>query len=77
MRDRRVDLMPNITAQRCGVVPIPPDAKLIVPGFALLSAMNSASVLAGTFGLTTSTFGRLATSVTPTRSRRRLKFRLG
>ena len=38
-------------------LPTPPEAYCSLPGCFLASAMNSASVFAGSSGLTTSTFG--------------------
>ena len=49
-------------------MPLPAVANVIVPGFALASAMYSCSVLTGTDGLTTSTCGLPATSATGARS---------
>ena len=41
----------------CGVVPTPPEAKFMVPFFALASAIRSCSVLIGELALTTATSG--------------------
>ena len=49
-------------------MPLPAVANVIVPGFALASAMYSFRLLTGTDGLTTSTCGLPATSDTGTRS---------
>src|SRR2546430_7194376 len=43
----------SIARPRCPVVPIPGEPKLILPGCAFASATNSLSVVASTFGLTT------------------------
>ena len=43
----------KVSQARCGTVPLPADAQLISPGFALASATRSATEFAGTFGLTT------------------------
>src|ERR1700730_18145545 len=40
-----------------GVVPFPAEAKLYLPGLALMSATSSWTLFAGSDGLTTSTFG--------------------
>ncbi|MNC89457.1 hypothetical protein D3C83_53960 [compost metagenome] len=53
----------KITPAMCGGVPFPPDANLRSPGFALASAINSLTELAGTAGLTQSTVGAIASSV--------------
>src|SRR6185503_2154372 len=52
-------------------VPLPEEAKLIWPGLDLASAMNSLTVLAGTAGCTSMTFGTRATSATDAKSRDR------
>jgi hypothetical protein len=49
--------------------PDPAHATLITPGFLLANAINSATVLAGTVGLTIRTLGTSATSVTRAKSR--------
>ena len=55
--------------ERCRLLPTPADAKLILPGLALAAAMNSASVLNGCEGCTTSTFGSETSCVIGVRSR--------
>jgi hypothetical protein len=45
----------NSSPDKCGPVPLPADAMLILPGLALAYAMNSETVLAGTDGLTAMT----------------------
>ena len=42
-------------------VPLPAEAKVMLPGFAFASAMNSCRFFAGTAGFTTSTCGLPAT----------------
>src|SRR5258708_13145472 len=49
-------------------VPLPPEPKFISPGFVFASRMNSASVLAGTEGWVTMTFGTVATRLTGAKS---------
>ena len=49
-------------------MPLPDDAKLSLPGFALAYAISSCTDLAGTDGWTTSTLGTPATSTTGTKS---------
>ena len=49
---------------RCSEPPMPPDAYAISPGFALASAMNSFTVLAGKSGCTASVFGLVTTIAT-------------
>ena len=61
----------NISADMWIEVPLPEDAKLILPGFAFASAMNSATDLAGTEGFTIITFGTSATIAAGARSRSR------
>jgi hypothetical protein len=48
----------------CAALPLPPEPKASWPGFALASAMSSASVRAGTDACTTSTLGTRATHAT-------------
>src|SRR6202166_4029931 len=66
----------NNSPANCGVVPLPTDAMLILPGLALAYAMNSGTVLAGTEGCTTITMGTSVTPQTGAMSRTRLKSRL-
>src|SRR5262249_45534273 len=47
----------NSSPAKCDVVPVPYEAMLILPGFALAYAMNSAIVLAGMDGCTSITKG--------------------
>ena len=47
---------------------MPAEPKVIVPGFDLASATNSASVFAGSEGLMTSTVGKVASAVTGVKS---------
>ena len=58
----------NSSPPRCGVEPTPGPAKLYLPGLSRMSCTSSGSVLAGTCGLTTTTFGETATSVTGAKS---------
>jgi hypothetical protein len=44
----------SISIVRCGGEPVPGDAKVIVSGYALASAISRCKVDAATFGLTTS-----------------------
>src|SRR5262245_4013461 len=57
-------------------VPMPGEPKLILPGLALAWAASSATVLAGTEGLTTITKGRLMRPATSVMSRRNTKLSL-
>ena len=54
--------------QRWLVVPLPPEAKLSEPGFALASAISSARFAAPSEGCTTIMFGVVAALVTGVRS---------
>src|SRR5215471_20111958 len=69
-------LMPVIilsnSPDRCGDVPTPPEAKLILPGLALAWAMNSATLLAGTAGCTSMTFANRINPATGALSRMKL-----
>src|SRR3954467_13607145 len=58
----------NSSPPRCGVEPTPGPAKLYLPGLFRMSCTSSGSDLAGTDGLTTTTFGDAATSVTAVKS---------
>ena len=49
-------------------LPLPEEAKLSSPGFSLTSAISSATEWTSTSGLTTSTLGTVATSVTGAKS---------
>ena len=62
----------NSSPERWMVVPLPADAKLTLPGLALAYSMNSATVLAGTEGCTSMTFGPFARPATGTMSSRKL-----
>ena len=53
---------------RCPALPLLPDANESLPGLAFARAINSATEFAGTDGLSTSTFGVTATSVTGAKS---------
>ena len=53
----------NISAARCGTVPLPADANVNVPDRALASASNSRTVFASTCGLATRMNGDTASSV--------------
>ena len=57
------------------VLPVPPDAKLILPGLALAQAMNSGTVFAGTSLFTIMTSGRMLIIAIGTMSRMKLKLR--
>jgi hypothetical protein len=50
-----------LSPDRCGVLPTPGAAKLYLPGFALMTSINSCIVLAGTEGCTLTTLGETAT----------------
>ena len=56
------------SAERCVDWPLPEEAKLSVPGFALASAISSATFFAGRAGLTTITSGPLVSCETGTKS---------
>jgi hypothetical protein len=58
----------NHSEVRCEVVPTPCVAALILPGLARAWAMNSASVLTGSFGLTINPVGIVARIDTGTNS---------
>ena len=59
----------NNSPDRCGLVPRPAEPKVMVPGFALASAMNSFTVFAGTDGCTVRMFGDSTTSEIGAKSR--------
>jgi hypothetical protein len=59
----------NSSAAMCGVVPTPPDAKLMVPGRALAISISSWIDLAANDGLATSTSGEAPSMATPATSR--------
>src|SRR5206468_3923816 len=58
----------NSTVARCATVPLPEEAKLMLPGCAFASFTTSASVLNGEFALATIRSGELATRPTGVRS---------
>src|SRR5262245_37052393 len=58
----------NNSPLRCGVEPVAGCAKLYLPGLALTRSISSFTLLAGTLGLTVSTLGDAATSVTGVKS---------
>src|SRR5258708_32129910 len=58
----------NNAPTRCGGVPVPGDAKLYLPGSALMSATNSPTGCTGSAGLTVSTAGALPAIVTGSKS---------
>src|SRR5262245_18251533 len=58
----------NSSPLRCGVEPVAGCAKLYLPGLALMMSINSFTLFAGTLGLTVSTLGDAATSVTGVKS---------
>ena len=58
----------NDSAARCATVPLPDDAKLMLPGCALASFTTSASVWKGESALATITSGELATRLIGVRS---------
>ena len=58
----------NNSPDRCGVEPTPGPAKEYLPGLSLMSCTSSWIVFAGTDGLTTTTLGDAATSVTGAKS---------
>src|SRR3954462_1455044 len=66
----RLNASRNSSPPRCGVDPTPGPAKLYLPGLSRISCTSSGSDLAGTDGLTTTTFGETATSVTAAKSLR-------
>jgi len=66
----------NSSPDTCGELPLPVDAILIVPACAFASAMNCATVVAGTEGWTTMTNGSRVMLATGAMSRRKLKLRL-
>src|SRR5665213_2505127 len=53
----------NNSPDKCGVEPMPGPAKLYLFGLALISAISSLTLFAGTDGLTTMTLGEYATMV--------------
>ena len=53
----------------CALLPLPPDAYDNLPGRLFAYAMNSDTLLAGTDGLITITFGATATWLTGAKSR--------
>ena len=55
----------NSSPARCGEEPLPPEAKLSVPGLALASAISDWRSVAGTEGCSRSGTGALASMVTP------------
>src|SRR5258707_668973 len=59
------------------MVPVPNEAVLILPGLAFAWAMNSATVLAGTDGFTSTTNGRSTRPATGSTSRRKLNGSVG
>src|SRR5215470_3877739 len=63
MTRSRPKLSLNNSPDRCGVEPVPGCAKLYLPGLALISAISSLTLLAGTDGATVSTFGDAAIKV--------------
>jgi hypothetical protein len=66
----------NNSPATSGTLPEPLVAMLILPGLALAKAMNSATVFAGTDGLTTMTSGTRRIPAIGVMSRRMLKPRL-
>src|SRR3954451_7895977 len=64
----RLNASLNSSPPRCGVEPTPGPAKLYLPGLFRTSCTSSGNDLAGTDGLTTTTFGDAATSVTGAKS---------
>ena len=59
----------NSSAAMCGVVPIPPEAKLIAPGRSFAISMSSRTDLAVYDGLATSTSGEAPSRAIPAASR--------
>ena len=57
------------SAAMCGVVPTPPEPKLMAPGLALAISISSPTDLAANEGLTTSTSGEAPSRQTPATSR--------
>ena len=62
---------------KCGIEPLPEEAKFNPPGFFFPYSTSSASVRIGSLGFTASSSGMTATSVTGARSRSTLKGILG
>jgi hypothetical protein len=58
----------NSSPARCVKLPLPAEATLIAPGFALASAINSPMFFTGRDGLTMTTIGVDATIATGARS---------
>src|SRR6516225_11618737 len=58
----------NSSPTRWGGVPVPGEAKLYLPGFALMRATSSLTVFAGNVGLTVSTAGADTAMVTGSKS---------
>src|SRR5262245_8466184 len=58
----------NNSPTRCGGVPVPGEAKLYLPGLALMSATRSLTVCAGSVGFTVSTAGAVTAIVTGSKS---------
>jgi hypothetical protein len=63
----------NNSPAMCGVVPLPADAILTLPGFALVYAISSGIVLTDTDGLTTTTRPTRIMPATGAISRMKLK----
>src|SRR5438309_6468072 len=58
----------NNSPTRCGGVPTPGEAKLYLPGWALMKATRSLTDCTGSDGLTESTSGEVTASVTGSKS---------
>src|SRR5215475_2949143 len=58
----------NCSPTRCPGVPVPGDAKLYLPGLALIRATKSLTVSTGSDGLTESTSGEVTAIVTGSKS---------
>src|SRR5262245_18762969 len=72
----RPAMMLNSSPAKCGWVPMPGDAMLILPGLALAYAINSGTVLAGTDGFTSIRLGNRTMPATGAMSRIKLKLSL-
>src|SRR5262249_59716220 len=58
----------NSSPERCGVVPSPAEAKLNLPGCALVYAISSLTLVTGSEGCTVSILGETAANVTGSKS---------
>jgi hypothetical protein len=64
----RLKVSLNNSLERCGVVPMPGEAKVYLPGLALSRSTSSGSVFAGMLGCTNSPLGEVPAMVTGAKS---------